>query len=71
MMHGLAAEAAVPKTVMIPFRGFKANRCRATDAIYIKSLKNNGNLDNAMACTKIYHDRHFPEILNFERNCGV
>jgi transposase len=34
MMNGLAAEAAVPKTVMIPSHGLRANRCRAADRGY-------------------------------------
>lgn len=37
MMAGLAAEHGEKTTVMIPFRGLKANRCRASDATYLKA----------------------------------
>ena len=45
MMDGLASEAATPKTVMIPSRGLKTNRCRAADATYLKAHRTASSLE--------------------------
>ena len=44
MMEGLASEAAVPKTVMIPSRSLKTNRCQAADATYLKAHRTASSL---------------------------
>lgn len=49
-MVGLAAERDEQKTIMIPFRGLKANRCQATDATELKAHPLRGS--TCKACVK-------------------